>query len=261
MEIVVAVKPVPESEARLRSTADGATLESDGVKFVLAGYDESALEQALLIKEAHGPSTVRAVTLGPPARCEEVLRACLALGADQATCIDAPALGSFADPLAVARGLALALRGRTVDLLLLGKHAGDDEEGIVGAALAELVELAYVGFVTDLRFEPAAGRFKFHRSVERGEELWEAPAPLAVSLQQAWNDPRTAKLPAILKSRKATIEHIDGSAAVAGEARSAGERFALPPPRTGARILDYKTPEEAAQTLVRILREEAKVFP
>ena len=261
MEIVVAVKPVPEAEARLRATTDEKGLDPEGVKFVLAGYDESAVEQALLLKEAHPPSTVRAVSLGPPARSEEVLRGCLALGCDSATCVDAPDLGALADPMAVARGLARALRGRPIDLLIFGKQAGDDEEGLVGAAVATALAMSYGGFVTDLRFDPAAGKFRFRRSVERGEELWQAASPLAVALQQAWNDPRTAKLPAILKSRRTPVEHIPLGEDGSGAPRCTSVSFALPPPRTGAKMIEFRTPEEAATKLVRILREEAKVFP
>jgi electron transfer flavoprotein beta subunit len=261
VQIVVAVKPVPEAEARLRATADGRTLDPEGTKFVLAGYDESAVEQALLLKEANAPSSVTAISAGPAARCEEVLRACLALGCDRAVLVESSDLGSFADPMAAARALAAGLQGEKVDLLLFGKHAGDDEESIVGAAVAQTMGLAHVGFATDLRFDAATSRFVFRRSVERGEERWQAPVPLAVSLQQAWNDPRTAKLPAILKSRKMPIARAAAPPPASEGGSSAGTSFALPAPRTGAKMIEYRTPEEAAQKLVRILREEAKVFP
>ncbi len=260
MEIVVAVKPVPEAEAKLRVAPGGAALEEDGVKFVLAGYDESAVEQALLLREAALPSTVTVIAFGLPARCEEVLRACLALGCDRAMVVDAPGVPALADPIRVARGLAAGLEGHKFDLLLLGKQAGDDEEGVVGPALAERLGLAFAGSVTDLRWDGSAGRFSFRRPVDAGEESWTAQPPVVVGLQQAWNDPRTAKLPAILKSRKATVEHRPAPAADASPS-SVGNAFALPAPRTGAKILEYKSPEEAARALVRALREEAKVFP
>ena len=84
--------------------------------------------------------------------------------------------------------------------------------------------------------------------------------PFVIGLQQAWNDPRTAKLPNILKSRKATITKRPMESAPPGP-RSEPAKFELPLPRTGARMVEFKTPEEAAQKLVRILREDAKVFP
>lgn len=257
MEIVVCVKPVPEAESRLRPTANGAQLETEGVKFVLAGYDESAVEQALLLREAVPGSRVTAIAAGPAPRTEEVLRAALALGCDAAIWVELS--GATADdPIAVARALAPAIAALPYGLVLTGKHAGDTEEGLVGAALGELLGVPDVGHVTDLRSDPAGGRLTFHRSVETGVERWEATLPCVIALQQAWNDPRTAKLPAILKSRKIPIAKV---VPVPSGPAGTTERFELPPPRSGAKIIEHSTPEEAAQRLVRALREEAKVFP
>jgi electron transfer flavoprotein beta subunit len=257
MEIAVCVKPVPEAETRLRATADGRSLDPESVKFVLAGYDESAVEQALLLREAIPGSTVHVLSYGPAPRTEEVLRAAIALGCDRATWAEASPGGSD-DPGVAARALAGALRGVPHDLVLCGKQAGDDESGIVAGAVAELLGVPDLSCVVDLRWDAAASRFRCQRATEAGQETWTAPTPLVVALQQAWNDPRTAKLPAILKSRKAPIAKV---APAPIEPSSRPEKFELPPPRTGAKMIEYKTPEEAAQKLVKILREEAKVFP
>ena len=261
MRIVVCVKPVPEAESRLRATADGVAPDPDGVKFVLAGYDESAVEQALLLKQAVAGSTVDALALGPAARAEEVLRGAIALGCDRATALDRDG-PMLSDPLATARGLAEGIAGvGGFDLLLFGKQAGDDEEGLVGSAVAELLGVPFLGGALDVRPEPSGDRLRLRRAVEQGEESWEVPLPCAVGLQQAWNDPRTASLPAILRSRKASIAHRAVAGAPAPGPASAPARFALPPPRQGAKMIEYRTPAEAAERLVRLLREEAKVFP
>jgi len=265
VEIAVLVKPVPDAETRLRPDAAGLDLDPEGVKWVLAGYDESAVEQALLLKESAAGTTVRAISYGPLARAEEVLRSALALGCDSATSLEAPA-GTPSDPLAVARALALALGKRPAGLVLCGKQAGDDEAGIVGPAVAELLGLPDYGVAVNLRWDAGTSALTLQRSVEGGLERVRAPLPALVALQQAWNDPRAAKLPNILKSRKAPIERVpaaDVHAALAPGAATFARRvgFTLPPPRTGARMIAYKTAEEAADQLVRILREEAKVFP
>ncbi|MCI4361110.1 MAG: hypothetical protein L3J91_05350, partial [Thermoplasmata archaeon] len=151
-------------------------------------------------------------------------------------------------------------------LILAGKQAGDDESGLFGPALAELLDLPEASCAANLRFDAGAAKFTFERVVEGGVESGESPAPLVVSLQQAWNDPRTAKLPSILKSRKAPIDRVPWADVVTGlgataSARSRSVGFRLPAPRTGAKMVEFKTPQEAAQKLVKILREEAKVFP
>ena len=260
MEIVVCVKPVPDPETRLRVSADGTTLDIEAVKFVLAGYDESAVEQALLLKEATPGSKVHVISAGPPPRTEEVLRASLALGCDLATWVETPPAVA-PDPVSAARALARAVSAVPHDLVLCGKQAGDDEAGLVPGALAELLGVPDFSAVIDLRWDAAASRLKFQRSTEAGLEKWEAPVPCVVALQQAWNDPRTAKLPAILKSRKLPITKLPPEPATPASGASRASRFELPPPRTGAKMIEYKTPEEAAQKLVKVLKEEAKVFP
>jgi len=260
VEIVVCVKPVPEAETRLRVASDGTTFDPEGVKFVLAGYDESAVEQALLLKEATPGSRVHVVSAGPSPRTEEVLRASIALGCDQATFVELPA-SSSTDPVTIARALASAIAKAPHDLVLCGKQAGDDEAGLVAAALGELLGVPDFGYVVDLRWDPASSHLKFQRSSEAGQEIWEAPLPCVIGLQQAWNDPRTAKLPMILKSRKAPIAKVAPGGAPSPPPASRPERFELPPPRLGAKLIEFKTPQEAAEKLVKILREEAKVFP
>ncbi len=260
MEIVVCLKPVPDAETRARPLPDGTRFDPEGVKFVLAGYDESAVEQALLLKEAIPGSAVHAISLGARSRTDEVLRAAIALGCDSATAIEAsPA--AFEDPIAVAAGLRAAIEGLPHDLVLLGKQSGDEEEGLVPGALGELLGLPHFGFVVDLRWDATSQRLRFGRSTEAGEESWEAPLPCVIGLQQAWNDPRTAKLPAILKSRRAPIATVRAPTGPPEGPTSEPARFELPPPRTGAKMIEYRTPAEAATKLVRILSEEAKVFP
>jgi len=265
VEIAVLVKPVPDGETRLRANAAGTGLDTDGVKWALAGYDESAVEQALLLKESVPGSRVRVLAFGPAPRTEEVLRAAIALGCDAATWVEQPP-DLVVDPILAARALATVLARSPVDLVLSGKQAGDDEQGLVGAAVGELLHVSSFSGVADLRWDAGGSRFSFRRTVEGGTESGSAPAPLVVGLQQAWNDPRTAKLPNILKSRKAPIEKVPwtelaASLGAEATARTLPAKFRLPPPRTGAKMIPYKSPEEAAASLVRILREEAKVFP
>jgi electron transfer flavoprotein beta subunit len=260
VEIVVCVKPVPDPETRLRSAPDGQTLDIEAVKFVLTGYDESAVEQALLLKEGAPGTKVHVVSAGPPPRTEEVLRASLALGCDSATWVETPPAVA-PDPVAAARALSKAVAALPHDLVLCGKQAGDDEAGVVASSLAELLGVPDFSAVVDLRWDAGTSRLRFQRSTESGTETWETPLPCVVALQQAWNDPRTAKLPMILKSRKLPIAKVAPEAASAAAGSSRPAKFELPPPRTGAKLIEFKTPEEAAQKLVKALKEEAKVFP
>jgi electron transfer flavoprotein beta subunit len=263
MEILVFVKPAPEAESRLRATADGTGLDPEGVKWVLQGYDESAVEQALLLKEAVAGSHVRVASFGPAPRTEEVLRASLALGCDSATLVELPS-GMTPDSFDVAAALSLVAQRSPADLILVGKQSGDEEEGLVPLALAARLGRAGFSSVVDLRWEAASRSFRFQRVLESGSETWSAPAPIVIGLQQAWNDPRTAKLQNILKSRKLPIDRIaaaEVASAIPSRPRVTPREFRLPAPRTGAKMIEYENPAEAAEKLVKLLREEAKVFP
>jgi electron transfer flavoprotein beta subunit len=264
MELLVLIKPVPDPETRLRPNAAGTGLDTDGVKWVLTGYDESAVEQALLLKESIPESKVRAIAFGPAPRTEEILRSALALGCDAATWVEQPAAAPV-DPMRAAEALAIACQKTPFDLILVGKQALDDEAGLVGPAVAERLGVADYGPVVDLRWDATQGKFTFARAVEGGSERVTAPTPLLICLQQAWNDPRTAKLQNVLKARRISIDKVtwmdlpEGIRTAPPGTHVTG--FRLPPPRTGAKMIEYKTPEEAAQKLVRLLREEAKTLP
>ena len=264
MDFLVLVKPVPDPETRLRPNTAGTALDTDGVKWALTGYDESAVEQALLLKETIPGSKVRAIAFGPAPRTEEILRSALALGCDAATWVEQPA-NLPADPMLTARALALACRKGPFDLILVGKQALDDEAGLVGPALAEALGIADYGPVVDIRWDAAVGKFTFARAVEGGLERMKPPTPLVLCLQQAWNDPRTAKLQNVLKARRVAIDKVPWTETQTGPGTTdlgiEVVAFRLPPPRTGAKMIEYKTPEEAAQKLVKLLREEAKTLP
>src|SRR2546423_15564695 len=82
MKIAVCIKRVPDSETRVKISADGKSLDEAGVKFVLNPYDEFAVEEGLRRKEQAGAGEGVAVSLGPAA-AQETIRTALAMGADR----------------------------------------------------------------------------------------------------------------------------------------------------------------------------------
>ena len=100
MKIVVLVKSVPDTESKIKITADGSGIETQGLKFVMNPYDEYAVEEAIRIRERlKDDTTVVAISLGPD-RVVEVLRTALAMGADDA---------GLVRPLLVATALQIIL--------------------------------------------------------------------------------------------------------------------------------------------------------
>lgn len=83
MSIFVCVKQVPDTETKIKINADQTGIDTSSVKWVLNPYDEFAVEEALLKKQALGSDKVIAITVGP-ARAADALRTALAMGADEA---------------------------------------------------------------------------------------------------------------------------------------------------------------------------------
>lgn len=151
MRIVVCVKEVLDPNAvnnlalagKLKVGSDGRTLDVAAVPRLINGYDEQGMEVALRIRDAGVACTIVAVSIGQD--LQGVLRHCAALGADEIVAID-PA-GLVLDCAAVATILAAYIKGTGgADLVLCGRQASDDDQGVVPVLLAEKLGLPAVLF-------------------------------------------------------------------------------------------------------------------
>src|SRR5271170_4890752 len=102
MKILVPVKQVAALDEDFKIRGDGRGVDPDFLIRDLNEWDDFSLEEAVKIKEASAePVEVIAVSVRPE-EADEVLRKCLAKGADRALRVwDAAVEGS--DPIAIAR--------------------------------------------------------------------------------------------------------------------------------------------------------------
>ena len=249
MNSIVCVKRVPDTEARIRISADGKGVESGGVKFVLNPYDEFAVEAALKHREAAGSGSVTVLSVGA-AETAETLRTTLAMGADAALLLreDGPAEG-----LAVAQAIATELKEREFDLGLFGMRAIDDDSQAVAAMVAELLQIPSATAVTE--FSIADGVVTAFREIEGGSEVVELKIPCILSITKGAYEPRYASLKGIMAAKK---KPLDEKPAQMGEATTRIRSLTLPPERQPGRIVGQGA--DAVPELLRLLREEAKVI-
>ena len=80
MKIVVCVKQVPDTEARIKIAPDGKAIGESDLNWIVSPYDEMAIEEGLKLKEAKG-GDVTLVSVGGD-RVQAALRNGLAMGAD-----------------------------------------------------------------------------------------------------------------------------------------------------------------------------------
>ena len=243
MNIVVLVKQVPDtySERKLRD-ADGA-LDRDASDAVLDEINERAVEEALVLKEAHG-GTVTVLTMGPQ-RATEAIRKALSMGADAAlhVCDDAAA---GADARGTARVLAAAVRtvdtGGAVDLVLAGNEASDGRSAAVPAMVAEVLELPALTHARQVSVEGST--ITVRRETDDGVVVLRAALPAVVSVNEKINEPRYPSFKGIMAAKKKPLTTlsiadagIDAGQVGLANAPSQVASFATKPPRSAGQVV------------------------
>ena len=207
MKIGVLVKNVPDTEARIKLTADQSAVETQGIKFVMNPFDEFALEEALQIREKlQDGTTVTVVSMGPD-RVLETLRTALAMGADEAVHAWDPAFEG-GDPLANARVLAQVVEPMGFDLILGGKQGIDYDAAQTCAALAEHLKIPQALVVVELELGDDKKSLQVRRRIEGGDEVVDVTLPAVISCEKGLNEPRYASLPAIMKAKKKEVKKL-----------------------------------------------------
>jgi electron transfer flavoprotein beta subunit len=249
LNVIVCVKRVPDTEARIKVDGTGAAIDSSGIKYDMSPYDAFALEAALRLKESDGGGEVTLVTLGDSA-AQETLRKGLAMGADKAVLLTGEV--GF-DGLATAKALAAELEGAEAPLLLFGIKAADADQQQVGPMVATLLGRPCVTGVST--FEVSGDLAVCHREVEGGSEVVEVDLPAVLCMTKGPHEPRLAALKGIMAAKRKPLEEKPASSVEAG-ARLTG--LTEPPARPEGRIVGEGP--DAVPELVRLLREEANAI-
>jgi electron transfer flavoprotein beta subunit len=257
MKILVTIKQVPDTATQVKIAADGKTIDTTGITWIVSPYDEFAVEEALRIKEKRGQGEVVAVSLGPD-RVKEALRSCLAMGCDRAIHLNDPAWAA-ADTLATA--LAAVIKQESAQLVLCGRQAIDDDMGAVTAQLAELLGWPCAYWIMEETVDADAKSVRAARQVEGGLEVFDLPLPAVLAAQKGLNEPRYPTLKGIMGAKKKEIKDLKASdvGGAAGPPQLSVVGLQALPPRPPGRIIQGDVPT-AVKELVRSLREDAKAI-
>src|SRR5699024_2372069 len=129
MKILVCISHVPDTTSKINFTDNDTKFDTNGVQFVINPNDEFGLTRAMWFKEKQG-ATVDVVNVGGK-ETESTLRKALAIGADNAIRVDAPATDGYQ----VAQELAKVAKEGAYDLIIAGRESIDynrSEERRVG---------------------------------------------------------------------------------------------------------------------------------
>jgi len=256
MDIVVCVKRVPlTEEVDLVVDQQKKGVKKDQLAFVLNDWDNYAIEEAILLKEKHG-GTVIAVTVGNEDD-EEVLRRCLAMGADSAIRVEAGDMSRF-DSFGIAKILSKVVSDLPHDLVFTGVLADDDSYGMVGMLMAEELNLNHSCMVTAIELKD--GTVQTTSELEGGlGEVSLVDLPALLTIQTGINEPRYVSILGIRKAAKKELKVMDlaelGIPDDELAPRTIIEEVYLPPETEGAQILSGD-PDQIAADFIEILTKK-----
>lgn len=254
MKILVCIKQVPDSEAKILARGDQPAWGEAAL--VINPFDEYAVEGALQQKEALN-ATVTALCIGAES-AKDALKHALAMGADDAILISDPALSDL-DTQGAARVLAAAVQKiGAVDMLIFGRQTLDNGAGLTPAQTARVLGWPMLSLAGSIKVEGA--KVTVERVIEEGRQTVSAKLPAGISVVQSIGEPRYPSFMGIRKASKAEI--LTWTLADLGITAPAAlvSRVALisPPVRDVAcEIISGDTPDEIADKLAdKILAEK-----
>jgi electron transfer flavoprotein beta subunit len=247
LNVLVCVKRVPETGARITLTPDAKAIDTTLLGFTISPHEECAVEEALRIAEQHGGST-SVVTLGPSGATEQLHNA-LGMGIDTAVVLETDGRDWSAEATATALAEAIRMRPEAFDLLLFGNEAADSGDYQVGVRVAHLLGLPCVTGLKEIVIDD--GRLTARREAGGGWEIFELPLPAVATVKEGINLPRYASLPGRLRAKKTPIERVEPRPRASALETM---RLVVPPEQeTHVEILGGGA--EAAPRVVEVLRD------
>jgi electron transfer flavoprotein beta subunit len=256
MNILVLLKHVPDLVEELEVAADGRDLDRSWIRYIPSEYDEHALEQAILLKEEYGGSvTAAALDIGD---VDDMLFTAVAKGADTVIRLVNAQEGMSA--AAAAAEYASLYRAGNYDLVLTGVHAIDDLDGPVGARLAAILDLPYVGVVSGMAVDAGVGVAHVHKEYPGGLlTVIRTQLPAVIGIQSAMKPPRYVPIARIRQASKtAAIDQVKGNTDSVSAAAIQIRELRKPDGASQARMLEGGT-EEIVDQLLKLFLEQGIV--
>ena len=209
MKILVCISHVPDTTSKINFTNCDSEFDTNGVQYVINPNDEFGLTRAIWFQEQQG-ANVTVVNVGGP-ETEPTLRKALAIGANEAIRVNAPATDGFF----VAKQLADVIKNGGYDLIIAGKESLDYNGGMVPGMIAGILGINFVNSCTELTVDGTSA--KVSREIDGGKEIVSTSLPLIVGGQKGLVEEKDLRIPnmrGIMTARSKAltiIEPIDAS--------------------------------------------------
>ena len=250
MHIAVVVRLSPKAGEELELDSSGTDIDREYVEQAITDFDDQALEEAVLIKEATG-ATVTAVGLRGEGM-EEALRTAYARGADRVVVADAGELDPY-DSRTAALAYAEALRQLAPDLVLVGVQTPYDVFGQAAPLVAVALGWPQANVVAKVEVDDGTARVE-QEYAGGSRAVLRLQLPAVVGVQSASQPPRYVSMARLRSAMSdASLETIAVSVAPAAPAPRI-TALARPEPTTHATMLDGDA-EAIAEQILTVLRE------
>ncbi len=249
MKILVCISNVPDTTTKIKFADGNASIDTNGIQWVINPWDELSLTRALELKDdaASGVKSVTVIHVGPVSS-EPTIRKALAIGADDAIRVNAEP----ADAWFVATQIAEVVKKEQFDIIMCGIESSDYNGSTVGGMIAEFLGIPSVSAVSGIKFEN--GQPVLTREIDGGKELATVPVPFVAIVQKGIaKEPRIAAMRGIMMARTKPVKLVEP---VAAEPLTLIVEFEKPAPRAACKYIDA---DNAAQ-LIDLLQNEAKVI-
>jgi electron transfer flavoprotein beta subunit len=244
---------VPDLVEELNIDAGGKALDSMYLRLILNEFDDHAIEQAILLKEKLG--AIVTVIAPDVDGAEDALFTAAAKGADRLVKVSAE-FDDGCNTHALALLYKPLIQAVQADLVLTGVQAHNSMDGLLGALLAEMLELPYIGYVSGLKVD--GGNMTVRKEYPGGlvAEM-EVQLPAVIGIQAAETAPRYVPITKVRQAMK-TVRLVEES----GELNLAGaaevNRMFQPEVAEKATMIQGDV-ESVAEQLVAILKEQGVV--
>jgi electron transfer flavoprotein beta subunit len=267
MRIVVCVKEVLDPDAvnnyalagRLEIGEDGKTLTQTAIPRLINGFDEQAIEAALRLRDAGVECTITVVSAG--ADLAAMLKHAASLGADEIAAI--PVDPSALDYHAIASLLAAYIRSiGGADLVLCGRQASDDDQGVVPALMGEMLGMPVAAVARAVESLDGAS-LRVTRVTPDGDEVVEVACPVVVTISNELGDPRYPTAANKIKARRKTptivsVEDL-GLPPEELQPRVTFTRQYVPTVQGNCEFISGETAAATADSLIARLREDSVI--
>ena len=254
MKILVCIKPVPDPESHI-SIDDSQNRIRPSELFRMNRFDESALEEALLIKDGDKSAGIDVLSAGPETS-KDIIRRALGMGADSGVHILCEADG-YVSPFLTGSYIASYIKENYYDLVFTGAMSEDYMQSQVGPLAAEMTGLPCVSFVVEQEISPDKKSIYVERELDGGLiESFDIKLPALITIQCGINKPRYPSLSNMLRANRTEIMTIDSDSLGKNDPKQINLRMTIPEKRREGYVLSGSVQEKAAE-LIRILSQKS----